>query len=195
MPNVEIDEVELTNLRRLQGVAAKIVANPKAKALLEQAHKTVDANAPTPTLDLEKAASEPLHNLTKQINDLQAQIAKDKEDRESASKLAKINSEVEAGFAALREQGWQEDGIKKVDELMKQKGILDPLIAAAAVEKTMPKPEPVTPSGTGSWDFIAGVQDGEADLKKLIESKGNSESIADKMARDALNEVRGQSRR
>lgn len=195
MPNVEIDEIEYQNLKRLQGVASKIIANPKAKALLEQAHKTVDPQALTPTLDQEKATAEPVQAALKRVEELEAQIKKDKDERDNAEKLARLNSSVEAGFAKLRADGWQEDGIKKVDELMKEKGILDPVIAAAYIEKSMPKPDPVTPSGTGSWNFIEGVQDGEADLKKLIDSKGNNEPLADKMARDALSEIRGQSRR
>lgn len=195
MPNVEIDENELVQLRRLQGVAQKITANPEAKKLLEKAYKTVEPNAQTPTLDQEKLIQEPLSEANKRIQALEEQVRKDKEDRENQSKLAQLNDQVEKGFSKLRADGWQEDGIKKVDELMKEKGILDPLIAAAYVEKSMPRPEPVTPSGSGSWSFIDGVQDGEADLKKLIDSKGQSEPLADKMARDALNEFRGATRR
>jgi hypothetical protein len=69
------------------------------------------------------------------------------------------------------------------------------MIAAAYIEKQNPTPPPVTPSATGSWDFINGVQDGEKDLKSLIESKGNSESIVDKMAKDALSDFRGSNTR
>ena len=191
----EIDENELIQLRRLQGVAAKITANPKAKKLLEQAYKEVEPNAPTPTLDAERQIQEPLAEANKRIAALEAEQKKDRDDRENASKLSQLNDAVEKGFAALRADGWQEDGIKKVDELMKEKGIIDPLIAAAYIEKQHPKQDPVTPSGSGSWNFIDSVQDGEADLKKLIESKGQSEPLADKMARDALTEIRGPSRR
>ena len=195
MPQVEIDENELVQLRRLQGVAQKITANPEAKKLLEKAYKTVEPNAPTPTLDQEKLIQEPLNEATKRIQALEEQLKKDKEDGENRTKLAALQDQVEKGFAKLRSDGWQEDGIKKVDELMKEKGILDPLIAASWIEKNTPQPEPVTPSGSGAWSFIDGVQDSEADLKKLIDTKGNSEPLTDKMARDALNEFRGSTRR
>ena len=36
---------------------------------------------------------------------------------------------------------------------------------------------------------------GEKDLKQLLDTKGNSEVLADKMAREALNEFRGSLRR
>lgn len=191
----EIDETELLQLRRLHGVAQKMNANPEAKKLLERAYKAVEPNAPTPALDQEKLIQEPLAEANKRIAALEGELKKDKEDRESASKLSQLNAAVESGFAKLRQEGWQDDGIKKVDELMKEKGILDPLIAAAYIEKQHPKQDPVTPSGSGSWNFIDGVQDGEADLKKLIDSKGQSEALSDKMARDALTEVRGSTRR
>src|SRR5690348_964111 len=102
MPTAEVDETELLSLRRLQGVASKIVANPKAKALLEQAHKLVDPNAPTPTLDQEKTVAEPLQAALKRVDELAAEIKKDKEDRESAAKLSALNAKVESGFAKLR---------------------------------------------------------------------------------------------
>lgn len=195
MPNVEIDENELVQLRRLQGVAQKITANPEAKKLLEKAYKTVEPNAPTPTLDQEKLVQEPLAEANKRIAALEADLKKDKDERENQSKLAQLNEQVEKGFSKLRAEGWQDDGLKKVDDLMKEKGILDPLIAAAFIEKNTPRPDPVTPSGSGSWGFIDGVQDGEADLKKLIDSQGKSEPLVDKMARDALTEFRGSTRR
>ena len=52
---IEVDEDEYNRQRTLMGIATKIVANPKAKARLEEAYKMVDPNAPTPTLDAEKA--------------------------------------------------------------------------------------------------------------------------------------------
>ena len=39
------------------------------------------------------------------------------------------------------------------------------------------------------------VNDGEKDLKALIDSKGENNVLIDKMAREALFEVRGQTRR
>lgn len=195
MSTVEIDENELVYLRRIGGVASKIMSNPQGKKLLEQAHKLVDPSAVTPTLDLEAQLEAARAEDRKQIAELKKELEADKAEREQTSKLADLQKQIDAGFAKLRADGWQEDGIKKVDEFMKEKAIIDPLIAAAYVEKSMPPTQPATPSGGSSWNFIESVQDGEADLKKLIESKGNYEPLVDKMARDALGDVRGQNRR
>ncbi len=78
---------------------------------------------------------------------------------------------------------------------MEDKGILDADIAAAYFEKQHPPQAPVTPGGSGAWNFMDMPADGDADLKKLVETKGESEQLIQKMAIDALNDVRGASRR
>lgn len=195
MPVTEIDEVELMNLRRLQGTAAKILSNPKAKKLLEQAHKLVDPNAITPSLDQEREIQEPVSKALEEVAALKKQLEDEKAERAKTEKLTAIQSKIDQGKMQLRKEGWTDEGIAGVEKLMDEKGLLDPLDAAAIFEKLHPPQQPVNPSGSGAWNFLDGVQDGEADLKKLIETKGESSPLLDKMSREALAEVRGQSRR
>lgn len=191
MALVELDEMEVARLRQIEQVAGKMMRDPKAKKLLEMAHKQVDPNAITPALDQERQIQEPVNAALERVKDLEAKLQTERDEREKAEKLSVLNKTINDGFAELRKQGWQEDGIKAVDALMQEKGILDPTIAAAYIEKTMPPQQPATPSGSGMWNFVGGIQDGEADLKKLIDSKGEYEPLIDKMAHDALNEFRG----
>lgn len=192
---VEIDENELMQLRRLQGVATQMLNNPKAKRLLEQAHKEVDPAAPTPTLEQDQLLTEASSGVRKEMEDLKAQLAEEKAEREKAERLAKINDGIETGIKELRQAGWQEDGIKLVRDLMDEKGITDPMIAAAYVEKQHPPQQPATPSSTGAWNFLENVSDGEEDLNKLISSRGEDNMLVDKLAFGALNDVRGTPRR
>lgn len=194
MSIVEIDENELVRLRQLSGVAGRIMANPEGKKLLEKAHKLVDPNAVTPTLDLDAQIEAARAEDRKQIAELRKALETDKEEREKTTRLAQLQETIDKGFASLRAEGWQEDGIKKVDELMKEKGIIDPLIAAAYVEKQMPQSQPVTPSGGQSWDFLSSVNDTDTDLKSLLANRGEGTTV-DKMAHDALREFRGNQRR
>lgn len=194
MPIVEIDENELLAYKRMAGVANKIMANPQGKKLLEQAHKLVDPGAITPTLDLEAQLEAARKEDREQIAALKAQMQADKEEREKNATLASLQATIDKGFAELRSQGWQEDGIKKVDEVMKEKNILDPLLAAAWVEKNLPQPTTATPSGGTSWNFMDSVTDTDADLKSLIANRGEG-NTADKMAADALREFRGNNQR
>ena len=195
MPAVEIDEVELLRLRRQDQTVHALMANPKAKRKVLEAYKEHDPNAKIPELEMEEAARKPVEDLSKTVADLQKQLADDKAEREKQAKLDQINGSVEAGFAKLRRGGWQDEGIEAVRKLMDEKGILDPEIAAAYYEKQHPPQAPATPSGVGGWNFVDNVQDTEKDLKSLLESKGNNEALADKMAREALQEVRGALRR
>jgi len=191
---VEVDEVELQNLATLRKTVNTILANPAAAKLVEQAHKMVNPNVQTPNLDREKQIQEPVAALAKSVEDLRKQMADDKAEREKQEKLAQLNSKVSEEKAQLKRAGWTDEGLKNLDELMTQKGLLSPLDAAAIYEREHPPQQVATPSGSGNWNFVESVQDGEADLKKLIETRGESSSIIDKMARDALNEVRGQRR-
>lgn len=195
MAKVEVDEVELLNSRQLRDTVSKILNHPKAGPLVEEALKMVDPNAKTPRLDAVKIQNEPLEAMEKKFNDFVAETKKEKTEREDRERVAKLTANFEAGRTQLRQAKWTDDGIKKLEEFMEAKGIIDHEIAAAAFEKLHPPATPVMPGGTGAWNFLEMPSDGDADLKKLIESKGENNSLLDKMAHDALNEVRGQPRR
>ncbi len=193
---VEVTEEEYARDQALRGTVAKLLANPEAKLLVQKAQKLVDPNARTPELDQQNAIKEPVSAIEKQMSDFLAEQRKEKDERESREKLTRLQSTIDAGMAKLRQQGWTDEGLKAVDKLMTERGITDPEIAAAYHEKTNPPPAPVTPGGSGSWNFMdMPVDGGDADLKRLVETKGESEPLLHKMAIDALNEVRGTSRR
>jgi len=195
MPIAEIDEVELLRLRRQDQTVHALMANPKAKRKVLEAYREHDPNARIPELDAEAAAAAPVNELSKTVADLRKEIADDKAEREKKIRLDALSSTVDGGMAKLRRSGWTDEGLDEVRKLMDEKGILDPEIAAAYYEKQHPPQTPATPSGVGGWNFVENVQDGEADLKKLLDSKGNNEALADKMAREALTEIRSASRR
>ena len=195
MAITEIDEVELLNLRRLQGVASKIMQDPKGRRLLEQAQKLVEPNAPTPTLDQDASIHEPVNKALERVAELEKKLAEKDAENEKNAKLANLAALQEKGFAELKQSGWQQEGLDGIKKMMEDKGILNPIDAAAIFEKQHPQPQPVTPSGHGAWDFMDNVQDGEKDLKSLIESRGENNNLIDKMAREALADVRGQGRR
>ena len=101
---------------------------------------------------------------------------------------------MEAGFAALRRDGYTQEGLAEVRKIMDEKGILDPAIAAAYFEKLHPPPTVVTPVGAiGAWNFTD-TPEGDSDVKKLLETQGRSEALSDKMAMAALADVRNQRR-
>jgi hypothetical protein len=191
---VEIDESELLRLRRLGDTVGAMTRSPSAKRKLLEALKDVRPDDPS-VKELEKP--DPIESgfeeLRKANSDLRKQIEDDKSERERNTKLDAIKHQQDADFDALRRDKWTPDGIAKVKEVMEREGILNVRIAADHIEKQMPPAsDPIMPGGHGGWNFadaLAGETD--ADLKRLIESKGENEGLLRKMAGEAINEVRG----
>ena len=195
MAKVEIDEEDYRKMAHLQGVASQIWADPEARKLLQKAHKKVDPKAATPDLDQEAVIQAPVSALEKKFDEFIQKTEAEKAEASQATKLAQLQAQRDAGFAKLKQEKWTAEGIKRVEEVMEAKGILDPIDAAAIVEKSMPQQQPVTPGGSGSWNFMDSPADGEVDLKRLIDTKGSQDRVPEKMAWDAINEMRGTARR
>jgi hypothetical protein len=191
MPKIEIDEEEWNKIQNTRSVLKAIAANPKAAKLVEQAHKMVDPNAPTPKIEAEAPLQEALDTMNKTLADIRKEREEEKTARETQQKLDTIKGRQDAGWAKLRAARWTDEGLKKVQEIMDAKGILDPEDAALIFERDNPPPPPAMPGGTGPWNFLEPASDDGADIKKLIESKGESGPLLDKMIREGLAEVRG----
>jgi ribosome assembly protein YihI (activator of Der GTPase) len=196
MPKVEVDEAEILEARRLKGVLAAITADPKRKARLELLHKEVDPNVPTPTNDMLKPVDDAVAGVSKQIADLQKQLADEKAESEKQRNLAQLTQRVDSGLASLKQAGWMDEGIAKVKAIMEEKGLLDVEDAVAIFERRNPPTTPIAPGGSGAWNFMDDASgDADADIKKMIETKGNSEALLNSMVNKTLQEVRGTQRR
>lgn len=195
MPLVEIDENELRNLRTLQNTVSTVMKDPIAKLKVQEAVKRVIPNAQTPELDATVMQYRLDEEREERIAKLEKQIADDKSQREADEKMRGFKSTYDSGFDKLRQDGWTDTGIDEVKKIMEEKGITDHAIAAAYWEKLHPPQAPVAPNGRGGWNFMEQINDGDADLKKLIESKGENSALVDKMAFDALTEMRQPGRR
>ncbi len=190
MPAIEIDEAEYNRLKGVADLAARIHSNPKGRVLLEQAHRTVNPNAPAPSIEQEQHFSEPLNALQKQVADVAKMVSDRFEKDDSEKKLGAITRQQEEGFARLRDQRYTDEGITKIREIMSEKGILDPEIAAAYFDRINP-PAPITPTGSNSINFVEAFND-ESDkaLQELMSSQGNSESALNKLVQESLNDFR-----
>lgn len=190
---VEVDEGEYNQMLALRGVASKIVSNPAARRRLEEAHKMVDPNAATPLLDQEAAQLAPVKELEKTVNDRIAKFEKDRDDEKREATLAAIADRQTKGLAKLRSAGYTDEGVAAVQKLMEDKGLLDVDDAVAIFERHNPPQVPATPGGgiTGSsWGFADVNAESDKSIQELIASKGQNDSIADRMAAAALNDFR-----
>lgn len=195
MSRVEVEESELDALRRVTNVVSTVMKHPEAAKLTERALKLVNPNAKTPHLDMEAQLAAPVDAMQKQFDDYKKEQTEKEEKRENDAKLAALNTSVEEGYGRLRRAGWTDAGIDGVKKTMEERGIIDVDIAAAYYEKQHPPQSPLTPGGSGAWNFMEMPDSTDVDLKRLVETKGESAALVDKMANDALNEVRGSQRR
>jgi hypothetical protein len=195
MPKIEIDEEEANRLYALRGVAAKIVANPAARKKLEEAQKLVDPNAATPTLDADAAQRAPLDalrdELTKKLDDL----AKGQEDRDRQSRINEIAGKQASDKAQLRKDGYTDEGLTAIEKIMADKGLLDVMDAVAIHERNNPPQSPITPGAGSGWNFTDMTAEADKNITDLIASRGSNDQIADRMVREALNEMRPTARR
>jgi|SRR5215469_7864452 len=194
MAKIEVDEEQWNMGQRTLQTMRRIASNPKHALALEAMHKDVDPNVATPLADADKRANARVEALEKQISEMEKKYddERKKGDEERAQGLLK--SKWDLGREKLHDQGFSYEAIDKLEkEVMEPKGIVDHEVAAAYWEKQNPPPPPAMPGGVGAWNFLeTSPEDKDSDIKRLIDSRGNSDVLTDKMAREALNEFRQQ---
>ena len=200
MARVEIDEAEFARLTKLNNFSHAMLQNPEAAKLVEKAAKLVDPNIKTPRLDQEAAIQTPAQELKAEMAALRKELKDREEATTHAQTLQALGRQRDDGLSALRRSGWTDDGIKGVEKLMDEKGILDPEIAAAYYEKQYPQQTPAMPGSSGGWNFMEQIDDSDKDLNAMIEAFGQKDEIkadriASKLAQTALTETRQQARR
>lgn len=195
----EIDEAELLRLRRIEGTVGAIVKNPVAKKALAKALKEVNPDDP---LAKEADRVDPMEARFTALEEQNAALKKQVEDgettRQKDARLAQLKDDQDRGFQSLKISNWTDEGIKKVREVMEEKGILDVAVAAAWVEKQMPPSQnPVMPGSSGSWGFFDAPPGDGADkfVEQLLATKGESVPLVHNRAMEAIAELRGPSRR
>ena len=154
MPMVEVDEVQLQQSHKLKQTVENWLKNPKAKRKILEAQKLVDPKADIPELDEPDPIEALRAESTKEIADLKKQIEDDKAKRDTDGRIAQLQMLKDNGIKKLRaEHRYMDDAVKAVEKIMEEKGILDPLDAAAIYERDHPPQAPIQQSGSGAWNF------------------------------------------
>ena len=153
MPMVEVDELQLQQSNRLKQTMETWLRNPKAKRKILEAQKLVDPKADIPELDEVDPVEEIRASTAKEIADLKKELADKDAARERDGRIAQLQAMKDTGIKKLREGRYTDEGIKAVEKIMEEKGILDPLDAAAIFERDHPPQAPVQQSGSGAWNF------------------------------------------
>lgn len=187
----DISESDLQEYDNLRQKVQKLAGNPKARKLLEQAWKEVEPTARTPALDEEAARLAPVKAIEDKFDKFVAAENERREKEETERKLRDFGTQVENEYAQLRAEGWTQEGIDGVKKIVEEKSLM-PLDASAIFLKNHPPQEIANPRGmSGPWNFMEPNDDASKNIKDLIASKGDNESVLNRMIGDTLTEVRG----
>ncbi len=110
---------------------------------------------------LGKAAEEKMSKVEKMVQDLLDERKKDKEE-------ATVNSFKERLAKVREDYGYTEEGVNKILEVMKDRGITNPEDAAVIFEKNQPKPTAEHKPYTGRMTFVSPDSKDDPDYKKLM---------------------------
>lgn len=187
MANVEIDETELSALRRYAAVADKMAKHPEARKLVQQAALLADPDSVGPEPRIRAEVNEGL-------DAIRAELKADREEREKLAKEQaeeRRNAQLSAQWNKTRSQalaaGYTDEGMKALEDWMQERGVADHTIAMPAFERENPPPEPIMTGGT-KWNFFDQPAE-DVSLKPLFE--GNEDAFLGPAVAAAIKDVRG----
>lgn len=191
MPKVEIEESELQQLQQVNSFATTALANPKTRAQMLRIQKTLHPDTAIPELDAEDHVSEAVKSVEQKVDALMAKMSERDAAAEESRRNAELSARMTAGHKMLREHGYQEDGIKKIEELMLAEGIASYAAGLALFEKQNPSSEPADTSRGSPFGSMSDNDMNADDMKDLWESQGHSERWIEKSLASVRNEFRG----
>lgn len=190
----EIDDAQLASLRQIAGLVEKVWAHPEARKSMAKALKLQDPNIALPEIDAKNEVLELLEKEREARVALEKRIEKEADDRETDRQRREFHDGWQQQRAALRQAGYMDEGIDKIEEHAKKYAIPNLEVAAAHWEKLNPPQSPAR-SSSGSWNFFdtPDTEDtGGKYMKALFESGGDNEGALDAEISRALTDFRGQ---
>lgn len=183
----EIDDRQLAEFRNVDAFVRRGLQNPKTRRKILEVQKTLNPDTPVPEID----ESDPLRE---DLANIRAEMAKDREDRAKQEseraeqeRLAQLTAKWRDGQTLARKKGYADEGLKKLEAFMEEKGIPSHEVAIPYFEQVNPPPVPAISSGT-RWDFFGPQPADGPDLKLLYD--GHDDAWLNQTVSDTLNRVR-----
>ena len=168
MALIEVDEEEYRVSAAARALMDKMANKPGQREKLLRLVKETSPEMHIPEID----AADPLRNEMARIREeLGGEVKALKEARENDANMGKLTQRIENERAKLRKQGWDDEGIARIEERIQKDGFVNYAAAAALVEKEDVKPESATSNsyGDNGWNFFApGNQEEESGYKDLL---------------------------
>lgn len=187
---VEIDETELATLRRAAALLGQLNNSPKSRTHLERAVKEHYPDVQTEEEQIQRYAQPHVDKLQSRIDSLESSIrerqeAEEKARKEAAEKAADDNLRVQ--FQHLKKNGFTEEGIGKVVEIMVNENIPSVDAAVALFEKRNPKPVEVA----SAWEPQTWkIADDESAGPKAADWFKDQDGTSDRVIADTLRDIR-----
>jgi hypothetical protein len=190
---VEIDETQLASLQNTAKIVQGLLKNPNTRRKVLEAYKEYDPTAAVPELDVTEPVVKRMDNLEGAVIEFMKKEREDREKEKTESQLERIRAQAESGRRMLTERGYTTEGITKLEEFRNQKGLVDYNDAVRLWELDNPPPTVAEPTGgTNFFDMFHPNPDVENDFnKRLNDSQGQDDSVVDRMARQAIADMRG----
>lgn len=191
MPMREIDETELLANQQVVKAVQGMLGNPEARQLLLKAQKIINPQAVIPEIDAKKPVEDELEKLRQEMAADRKARQEEKEKEEAERKAASFRDSWEKQKRALADQGYTDEGIKKIEEHAEKEGIPNLRAAAADFDRLNPPAAPVQSNGALGFDIFNPPADDAEDMKAMVESRGESDSALNKLIGKALTDIRG----
>lgn len=189
-------EIDADVLQRQQGIVAtlqRIAGDPNAKKLLQQAQKMAIPESVIPELDAHAAIAPELNEIKGALGKLNERLDNEAQERTRAAQAAQFQDGWDRQKSALRQQGFMDDFIAKIEDHASKEGIPNLRAAANDFLALNPPPAPASPSGFGGWDFFGnGSAADDKFVERMVEHRGDNDSILNAEIAAALADVRQQ---
>jgi hypothetical protein len=190
---IEVDETQLASLQNTAKIVQGMLKNPKTRRKVLEAYKEFDPSAAVPELDVTEPVVARMNNLEGAVIEFMKKEREDREKERTESQLERIRQEAEQGRRMLAERGYTPEGITALEEFRNAKGLVDYNDAVELYELRNPPPVVTEPnSGINFFDMMHNDPGVESDFnKRLHDSMGQDDSAVDRMARQAIADMRG----
>jgi hypothetical protein len=190
---IEVDETQLASLQKTSKIVQGMLNNPKTRRKVLEAYKEYDPTVAVPELDVNEPVVERMNNLEGAVIEFMKKEREDREKEKTEAQLERIREQAEQGRRMLAERGYTPEGIQKLEEFRNVKGLVDYNDAVRLYELDNPPPAVAEPTGgMNFFDMMHNDLNVENDFnKRLHDSLGQDDSAVDRMARQAIADLRG----
>lgn len=158
---VQIDSDQLALLTAGHKMLEQLYADPEKGMEFKKIIKAKYPTASVPDLEAVSAVEKMFKPLEERLNKFDAERAKERED----GRVAEFQSRFDR---VVKDNGYTEDGQKRLLDLMKTRGIQNPEDAAVLFEKDMPKPSKASKPYSSRMNFVTSDGEKDADFNKLM---------------------------